>query len=528
MSAVPPTTPRPRRSSQTGSRNGPRSGRRTVRGSLLAAAAVLGLVLTACALPAPMLQDVDAGDSAPQAGVEEFYDQQVEWVGCGRDFECGSVTVPIDYDEPGAGTLDIALKKYGLDSADGMVLINPGGPGGSGVETVEAATHVFTSTLRSNREIVGFDPRGVGESAPISCYDDAELDEWYSALYDLEVGDDWGEFLADMSDYAEACVENNPETIGHVDTVSAARDMDIIRAALGMELLDYLGFSYGTKLGATYADLFGPNVGRFVLDGAMDLTLDLGELARGQVGGFDEAYRAYLEDCLAGTDCPFTGTVEEGYEGTIALLEEVAARPVDSGDPDRPVTEVDLMNAIVISLYATENWPLLTSGISALHGGEGSQVKFLSDFAIERDEDGRYAPGDGASLAINCLDLPTDEVDREEAEAEAEGFEGISALFGPAFAYTDVGCAAFPITTDVGPQAIAAPQAPTMVVIGTTGDPATPYEWSEAMVSQLDDAVLLTWEGAGHTAYGKGSCVDQAIDDFFIDGILPEDGLRCG
>jgi len=487
------------------------------------------LALTACSLPAPMLQQTDGSAApAPEAGLEEYYEQTVQWDSCGQDFECGAVTVPIDYDDPGAGTIDIQLKKYGLSSADGMILINPGGPGASGIETVDVAPHIFTSELREQREIVGFDPRGVGESAPISCFDDEQLDEWYTTLYDVETDAGWQDYLDAVTEYVTACETNNSEIIGHVDTVSAARDMDVIRAALDIDLLDYLGFSYGTKLGATYADLFGANVGRFVLDGAVDLTLTNEELGFGQAEGFERAYRVFLDDCLTGPDCPFVGSVDEAYEDTLQLVDELSERPMDSGDPDRPVTDGDLLNAIILTLYSTDNWPLLSGAISALRSGDGSQVKFLSDYALERDEDGHYEPGDGAQVAINCLDHPSDEeIDYDEVTAEAAELEDISPLFGPALGYGEVACAKFPIKTDFGPRAIEAPEAPTMVVIGTTGDPATPYEWSEAMVDQLADAVLLTWDGEGHTAYGNGSCIDEAVDEYFINGILPEDGLRC-
>lgn len=500
---------------------------RRARAAILASAAAL--VMSACTLPAPMLQDT-GGVPTPEVddGLEEFYDQSIAWSSCGRHFECGSVTVPIDYANPSGGTIDIKMKKFTSSSARGTILINPGGPGGSGIEAVEAARDLFTNDLRAAREIIGFDPRGVGQSAPITCFDADELDELYSTSYDVETEEGWNAFNDDTREYLAACQERNPDTIGFVDTVSAARDMDIIRAALDQEKLDYLGFSYGTKLGATYADLFPSNVGRFVLDGAMDLTLDHRALGRGQVQGFEAAYRAYLADCLQGPNCPFSGTVENAYEDTLALFDDLALRPAETADPDRPVTEVDLLNTIVLSLYSTMSWQWLSTAIGDLQQDDGTMVRFLSDYAMERKEDGTYAPGDGAMAAIDCLDRPMrDEPDWQELRALEQEYEELSPIFGPSIAYAEVGCWAFPIKTDYGPRALSATGAPTMVVIGTTGDPATPYEWSKAMVEQLDDAVLLTYDGHGHTAYGKGSCIDDAVDNFFIRGILPKDGLTC-
>src|SRR5690625_4772431 len=475
-----------------------------------------------------MLQETGGVEAPPPPELGEYHEQTVEWVDCGRDQECATVRVPIDYANPGDGDLDIHLKKYALASAEGIVLVNPGGPGGSGIEMIDYAPQIFSSRLRAEREIVGFDPRGVGESAPISCFDDAELDEWYTTLYDVETAEGWEDLLAAFDGYFAACERNNADLLGFVDTVSAARDMDIIRGALGLEQLDYLGFSYGTKLGATYAELFGPNVGRFVLDSAMDLSLTAEELALGQLQGFERAYRAYLDDCLTGPACPFHGSVEEAYEDTVLLVEQLTQRPANSGDPDRPVTEADLLNAIVVSLYSTDNWMLLTSALTALQQGDGGQVKFLSDFAIERDPAGQYPPSDGAALAINCLDMPhTDPLDLPALLQEAEEYEEISPLFGQVLGFGQVACSRFPIKTQFGPHAASAPEAPTVVVIGVTGDPATPYDWSLAMAEQLTDAVHVTWEAEGHTAYGTSTGINNAVDAVLSDGQLAEDGLRC-
>lgn len=511
-------------------------GAKGVRGVV---AGVALLVLVGCGLPAPMLQDVNEGDSTEQGddqpsidqdGLERFYGQTITWTDCGQDQECASVEVPIDYDHPDRGTVDIALKKHASSSAEGMVLVNPGGPGGSGVELIDQAREAFSPTLLEAKEIVGFDPRGVGQSAPISCLEDDELDEFYSATFEVDTDEGFEDFLKSTEEFVSACEENNPNTIGFVDTLSAARDMDIIRQALGQEKLDYLGFSYGTKLGATYADLFGERVGAFVLDGAMTLSADVQEITYAQVEGFERAYRVYLKNCLTTPQCPFTGSVDDAYDQTVRMLERVSDQPVDSGDPDRPVTEVDVMNAIIIAMYDVATWEVLSTAISALDGGDGSVVKFLSDVVLDRKTDGSYSPSHGAMMAIQCLDYPgAGTTDKEYLAKEAEKLEELSELFGPSLAYGEVACTmldeqAGDVATD---RDLTAAQAPTMVVLGTTGDPATPYHWAEEMVEHLDDAVLVTWEGEGHLAYRGNSCVDEAVDEFLIDGVLPEDGLTC-
>lgn len=501
-------------------------------------AGVTLVLVGACSLPAPMLQqaDDDPPTTQPPAGeeeidaakLEEFYSQTVAWEDCGTDQECATVTVPIDYAQPDKGTIDLALKKHATRSADGVVLFNPGGPGGSGVDLIDQARYVFTPELLTAKEVVGFDPRGVGQSAPISCYDDDQLDEFYTEVYDVETDEGFDAYVSSVADFVQACKDNNPETITHVDTISTARDMDVIRAALGVEKLDYLGFSYGTKLGAIYAELFGPHVGRFVLDGAMTLEGEITEITNAQVEGFEQAYREYLQDCLQGPGCPFDGGVDDAYDQTLELLDTVGDNPVETGDSQRPATEVDAMNAIIVALYDVETWPILSQALTSLQLGDGEQVKMLSDHVLERESDGTYAPSDGAMAAIQCLDFPdAGDVDRQSLNAQAQELEEKSPLFGGSMAYGQVACAQFGYSAPEDPLEISAEQAPTMMVIGTTGDPATPHKWAEDMVEQLADAVLVTWEGQGHLAYGKSSCINNAVDDFLIEGLLPEDGLRC-
>ncbi|QGH68389.1 alpha/beta fold hydrolase [Pseudactinotalea sp. HY158] len=492
-------------------------------------AAVSALTLAACSTTAPMVQGGDAPAAGGQGAGElsEYYEQAVDWRDCGS-LECASVTVPIDYATPDGDTLDLALNRLvPAGGADRSVLVNPGGPGGSGLELVESARGYFGTDLLGGAAIVGFDPRGVGESSGIHCYSDARLDEWYTTEYDLETDDGWDAMVAAQEDYGQACLENNPELLGHVDTVSAARDLDIIRAVLGHESLDYLGFSYGTFLGATYAELFPDRVGRFVLDGAIDPALTYAEMTIGQAAGFETAYRAYLADCLEGGQCPFNGDVDRAYQRTIDLLEELADSPADTGDPKRPATDADLISAIVVALYSTQSWPLLSQAIGGLlDSGDGATIKWLSDFSLERDEDGHYPEDQGAFTAINCLDFPVTS-DREEIETAAEAAVDASALFGPYLGYGELSCTTWPIEATGTRAPIAAAGTPPIVVIGTTRDPATPYAWAEALAEELESGIFLGYDGDGHTAYGNGSCIDPLVEDFLLHGTVPADGTVC-
>jgi pimeloyl-ACP methyl ester carboxylesterase len=494
---------------------------------MLAAAAV---TLAACAAPAPMLQPEGAVDAAVPEGLESFYAQTIEWSDCGDNFDCTSVEVPMSYDDPTGETIEIAAKRHNHtegDAAVGTMFVNPGGPGASGLEMVESSSFYFSRDLRENLDIIGFDPRGVGESHGVRCYDQAQLEEYYAQTYDVETDAGWDEFVADGTAYGEACLENTGPLMEFLDTVTAAKDLDILRGTLGESTLTYLGFSYGTFLGATYAELYPERVGRLVLDGAVDPALSYSELAAGQNVGFERAYRSYLEDCLQGASCPFTGTVDDAWDRTVELLDELAANPVDVGDPDRPVTDSDLINAIIISMYGTDWWPTLSESIAMyLDDGDASQIRLMSDIAADLDEDGNYPLDEGAYTLINCLDYPVT-LDRAAITADAEELEEQNDLFGPYFGYGEVSCATLPFQSTADRQPIAAEGVPPIVVIGTTRDPATPYEWAESMADQLSSGVFLSYDGDGHTAYGKSDCIDAPVDEFLLDGTVPEDGLSC-
>lgn len=487
-------------------------------------------MLASCAAPAPMIQpgSISIDGSVPPE-LERFYTQEVSWTDCGNNFDCTRVEVPMDYDNPDGETIEIAVKRFthsGEGAAVGTMFINPGGPGGSGIEMVESTTDYFSRDLWENLDIIGFDPRGVGESHGVRCFDDAQLEEWYTKTYDLETDAGWDAYVADSTAYGEACLENTGPLMQFLDTVSAAKDLDILRGVIGDEVITYFGFSYGTFLGATYAELFPGRVGRMVLDGAVDPSIGYADLTAGQNIGFERAYRSYLEDCLQGAACPFTGTVDDAWDRTVGLLEELAANPIDSGDPDRPVTDSQMMSAIIVSMYAPSWWRTLTQALSAAMDGDGSQALLMADIANERDDDGHYPEDEGAFRLIDCLDYPVT-LDRAQITANADELTAANDLFGPYFGYGEVGCATLPFQSDAVRAPITAPTAPPIVVIGTTRDPATPYEWAESLADQLTNGVMLSFDGDGHTAYGSVDCIDTPVDAYLLQGTVPEDGLSC-
>ena len=494
------------------------------------------LALVGCA-PAPMLQPPEVTDQAavapaqePPPDLQQFYTQHLDWTDCGPRHECTDMTVPMDYADPTGPTVQIAIKvARATGESRGALVTNPGGPGGSGLEHVEAVDTLFSAPVLESFDVVGFDPRGVGESDAVRCLDSEELEEYYATLIDPYTDAGWQRLVEEEAAYGEACLERTGPLLGFVDTVSTARDMDVLRALLGEQTLTYLGYSYGTYLGAVYAELFPGHVGRFVLDSAMDPSLSYTEVVRGQVAGFDTAYRSYLADCLAGPGCPFEGEVEEAMQDTQDLLTTVASDPVETDDPDRPLTDADVFNAIVISLYSVDTWPVLTEALSRLiHQDDTSLVRAMSDLAMERDEDGNFPPDEGAFQAINCLDYPVGEPNQQQSIEESEHLQDLSELFGSYMGFGEPGCGTWPVEATNTRTAITATGAPPMLVIGITRDPATPHEWAQSLAEQLDAGVLLTYDGDGHGAYGTGnSCVHAAVDGFLLDGQMPEDGTEC-
>ncbi|WAP51651.1 alpha/beta hydrolase [Arthrobacter sp. ATA002] len=520
--------------------------RRFPRLALAAASAVVVLAgMTACTGTSP----AEAPSAAPQAGTTSsagaevigdvpgdllpYYSQEVSWGECepgaGDGFRCATVDVPMNYADPAGESIELAVILAESDGdAQGTVLVNPGGPGGSGYETVsENLQGVTTERLRGNFNVLGFDPRGVGRSTPVECLADEELDEERAEYLDPATPEGLAASRASAKEFADKCAENTGAALGFVDTVSAARDMDILRAVAGDGKLNYLGFSYGTYLGATYAELFPGNVGRMVLDGGLDPSSSNEEITLGQAKGFEKAIRAYVEDCLSSSNCPLSGTTDEAVETIRALIASVEESPMTAKD-GRTVTVSTFVSGFILPLYNDQSWPALTDALDAALQGDPSTMLWLADLGAEREPDGTYSSNSTVAFsAINCLDYPMTSDDRQ-MRRDAEELEQASPTIGKYLGYGGVTCEAWPYEAVNEPHEINASGAADLLVIGTTGDPATPYEWSVALAEQLDSATLVTWEGEGHTAYGRGDeCIADTVDDYFIDGTVPGSDVVC-
>ncbi|MGV0111474.1 alpha/beta hydrolase [Arthrobacter sp. CP30] len=508
--------------------------------ALLAGVAVV-LGLAGCTLSSPSQTSADGSVSVETADpaaigdvpedLRSFYEQEVRWEDCEEEFSCATIEVPLDYADPGRASIDIsAIRADATGDAQGTLLVNPGGPGGSGVAIVrDSLDYVASERLREDYDILGFDPRGVGRSTPVRCYDAAEQDAARQESYPADASDD--ELLAlltaEAKEFADLCAERTGEVLGHVDTGSAARDMDILRALVSDPTLTYLGFSYGTQLGATYAELFPRRAGRLVLDGAIDPSLSNEEITLGQADGFEKAVRAYVADCQQGAECPYSGSVDDGVRQIQELFAAVEREPM-TADDGRLVPVSTFVQGFILPLYDNGNWSTLTQAVTDALDGDPSAMLYLADLSAERRPDGTYASNSTAAfLAVNCLDYPMTS-DPAEMKADEQRLIEASPTFGRFLAFGGVTCAPWTYPPVAEPAPLRAPGADPILVIGTTGDPATPYAWSTALADQLESGVHVTWEGEGHTAYGRSNdCILDLVDDYFIDGTVPADGARC-
>lgn len=496
-------------------------------------ALLLGACATSTAPPAVSESAPDTSAGAPAApvpeGLETFYTQDLDWEPCGGVLKCTELEVPMDYANPGGEKMTLAMnKRPGSKNTGGSLLVNPGGPGASGLETVrDAVPSMFGLKLQRDFDIIGFDPRGIGSSTPVECQTPKEQDASRQEQFDPSTDEGLATMRKAAAKDAELCAQRTGPSLGFVDTVSAARDMDIMREALGDKSLNYLGYSYGTSLGAHYAQLFPQNVGRLVLDGALDPTLDNDEITRGQAVGFENEIRAYLQDCLDSGDCPFTGDLDDALSQLREIFDSVEASPMIGSD-GRKVPIIDFVNGFIVPLYDNSSWPVLTEALGEVIAGDVDQIQYFADLSAGREADGRYNGNTTAAFtAVNCLDYPMD-ANVGTMRAEARALVEAAPTIGKYLAYGPVGCEDWKYPATGKPGELTAKGAAPIVVIGTTGDPATPYAWSESLAKQLESASLVTFEGHGHTAYGRSNgCVSEAVESYLIDGTVPADGLKC-
>ncbi|MFI7501598.1 alpha/beta hydrolase [Streptomyces sp. NPDC049687] len=492
-----------------------------------------------------------AGDDP--SGLSRFYDQKVVWKACDldgapEDLQCGKVTVPLDYAHPGAGALDLALARYrATGDKRGSVVLNFGGPGGAGVPELAYGGKDFLD-LTNGYDVVSFDPRGVGRSSPVSC-GDTEGDEGLGALEDGSALEDPRALLAKLKKAAAACARNSGPVLPHIGTVDAARDMDVIRQALGDKKLNYLGFSYGTRLGAVYAAQFPHKVGRVVLDGVDTLTEPLAEQGIAGARGQQVALEDFVGWCVTDIACPFGQDARMAREKMVALVRSLDEDPLPT-DFGADFTGQDLVGALGQGLYSKELWPSLERALAQLveDGDAGAIMAFASgglSFPFRAPGETEPSPSPlvgeedvpldnlaAALMAINCADdpdRPTAERITSDLQRLRAAYDEASPVFGQ-YRLTEVLlCYGRPRGTDFIRDEVKDLDTPKMLLVGTRGDPATPYRWTVETAERLgDSAVVLDNRGEGHTGYGSSKCVHRKVDDFLLYGSLPPSGSSCG
>ncbi|MEU8510800.1 alpha/beta hydrolase [Kitasatospora sp. NPDC048722] len=472
--------------------------------------------------------------------------QQLDWHACGApdaaqgggtppagDWQCATLKVPLDYAKPDGGTIDLALIRSRAKDEQhriGSLVFNFGGPGGSGITTLPALADTYAS-LNTRYDLVSFDPRGVGASAGVQCLDDKAMDAANAIDSTPESPAAVKALDESTAQFNSACERNSGPVLPFVDTESAARDMDLMRQALGDQQLHYFGISYGTQLGGVYAHLFPQQVGRAVLDSVVDPTKDPAQSALGQAKGFQLALEDFMKACSTGVpDCPTGSGGADGTARVTGLLQslEQAPLPTDSG---RRLTESLAVTGIAGALYSQETWPALAAGLTeAMQRGTGTTLLQLADGLLGRDPSGHYNDLDAANRAISCVDAKQRYSD-QDVEQQLPQFKDASPVFGAFTAWGLTGCTGWPVAgrTD-HPEVAAAGSAP-ILVVGTTGDPATPVEGARTMAQQLGAGVgvTVTLQGEGHGGYNTGNpCLKTTVDAYLLDGKVPADGTVCG
>ena len=503
---------------------------------LIAVAAGALIVLTGCTSdpePASSPTAVPSTSASAPVDLAAFYEQEVDWKGCDGDFDCATLTVPADYDNPESGTLELEVIRLRAKDPMGSLILNPGGPGGSGVDYARAARGVLTSQLVDAYDVVGFDPRGVVSSTPVDCLDDSELDVLFAADGTPDTPQEIAELAEASTLVGEGCQTLSPDIAPYMDTESAARDMDILRAVLGDEQLNYLGKSYGTYLGAQYAELFPDRVGRVVLDGVLPSSLNSDEITLGQAKAFDMVLRRFVEDCVTQEDCPLPRDVDAGVARIQQFLDDLDQNPLP-GIGDRVLTEALGTYAILSYLYFGQpDWDVLRFGLEVAFDGDGSVLMEMMDSRIQRRPDGTFDNnGNEAFIAVKCLDRPA-VGGVEHAEQLSRDWATEAPVFGPQMPWGDLVCWEWPMGAGTAEEAgelpvFRAEGSGPILVVSTKYDPATPYEWGVQVADELDNATLLSYDGDGHTAYTTGSsCIDDAVDAYFLDGTMPAEGTVC-
>ncbi|MDP2012803.1 MAG: alpha/beta hydrolase [Actinomycetota bacterium] len=468
--------------------------------------------------------------SAAPSGLNSYYSQTLDWHSCSAG-QCAQLRVPLDYSDLSKGDISIAVSRivHSGATSQGSIVINPGGPGESGLGFAWYAAKFLAPAVAKEFDFIGFDPRGVGKSAPVTCMTPKQTASWLAMDSTPDNPKEIDEVMRAAARISKGCLKFSPRISPFVGTPSTAQDLDLLRSALGEDKLNWLGFSYGTALGTTYLETFPDRVGRFVLDGALNPELNSMQISAGQSVGFQRAFQNFAADCANRKNCSLGQTPAVVTAKVNALLARLDQHPLRT-DQGPQLTQALGMGGMLTAMYTQDLWQPLSQAIEQALAGNGTGLLELAWSGAEQIGPTKFTSNvQSAYYAIDCWDNP-----------KPPGAAGFSAAakrwsanapvpeFAKSIAWSNAPCTAW---FDHNPQAPAPAATSTkapILVIGTRFDPATPYEWSRALSSQLPTSTLLTYEGNGHTAYGSGSnCIDDLVDQYLLRGTLPAKSTSC-
>ncbi|MET7684117.1 alpha/beta hydrolase [Streptomyces sp. NPDC005423] len=450
----------------------------------------------------------------------------------GGKWQCATLKAPLDWSKPKGDTIGLALIRAQADGPAGRrigsLVFNFGGPGGSGVTTLPAFGDDYAK-LRTRYDLVSFDPRGVGRSAGVRCESDAQLDTYFQQDATPDDATERTQLLRNTEQFNAACEKNSKKMLPRVRTTDAARDMDLMRQVLGDDKLHYFGISYGTELGGVYAHLFPRRVGRAVFDGVVDPTQNSEQGSLAQAKGFQLALDNFARDCTSKTmDCPVGDSAQDVKDRIAKFLESLDSKPIPGIFP-RKLTQTAATNGIAQALYSKDFWQYLTEGLQQAYSGDGKVLMLLSDSLNGRSENGQYSNITAANIAINCAD-DKPRYTADYVEGKLPEFRAASPLFGDFLAWGMTSCTGWAVPGAADHPDVSAPGSAPILVVGNTGDPATPYEGARKMVDALGKGVgvELTYKGQGHGAYdSKNKCVQSAVNNYLLAGKVPAAGTVC-
>ena len=491
----------------------------------LALAATLALAVTACG------NSSSSSDTAVNSldTTTTFVVNAIEWKACegstSTEVECGNIEVPFDYADPDQGSFVLYVKKHNASSpADriGSMMVNPGGPGFGGSSLADDAQYYFSQDLIDRFDIIAWDPRGTGESTPaVNCVD--TFDEYFGLDSPPETPEEKQALIDASQAFNDKCAENSGTILPYISTMASAQDINSLRLALGEEKVSFFGFSYGSELGTTWATMFPETVRAIVVDGAVDPNASSVQEGMNQAKGFEGQLATFLKQCSEKTTCAFHngGKAEAAFD---QLVLDIDVTPLEVSKDRTPVTQGVLFTAVAQAMYSDYYWPQLSEALSAAQGGDGKGILQLYDDYYQRNEDGTYGNELEAFLAISCLDDPG-ATSTEEVDSHIEDFIAAAPRLGGNFAY-GYSCALWPVK-QAAKVNITGKGAGPIVVVGTTGDAATPLSSTRKMAQGLEQGILIVVDANQHTGYGANSCVVKAVDEYLIKLTVPANETTC-